>query len=392
MKEALYRCDKTKLFYCDLKCSTLKKEAVNSLEEYLEKNELIHAEPIKVNDKVIISSIINEKCLYVRRADIDDSRHMNIILKRSKRPQKLEMSPDIGDLVLVNWLDEIYRAKVIDISDEEPYAIFVQLIDYGNTARVFLKDLMVMGRKRLDCIVEKIILKDVKVEAINSNVIAYLNNLLSEKIELAVTSINENGVVLIDKLTMTNVNQRIVELSVVEETSYDQVGVSLKDLSSEFVSEDLLLLEPDQRVFVVNSHPFQEKSEIIYCVHESKMKDLRELYRSINVYGNNQKSAEAGIPNRDNELCLVFCNNQWHRAVVLNTEGDGKPECLLIDLWSKQKIDVTNIIPMPLAFKFPPILNEPCEHSSSFSVEENDWLKVDVGSYNEEGFLVLHLK
>lgn len=394
------------LYFCSIKCSVLKEEPLNVFKESLGKNKLKHDEPIKVNDQVVISGIISEKCLYVRRADIDDSRLMNSVLKHSKRAQRLDKFPAIGDLVVADWMSEVYRAKVINVSSEKPYAISVQLVDFGNTARVFLKDLMIMGPEcqRLQCSAQKVLLKDVKVEAINMYIIDYLNEFLDGKTELAIASMESGESVLTDKSTGSNINRRIVELSLVEDASFYVEGVTFSEfkvlMDSEsrltcvpfYGAETLISLEPNQKLFVVNSQPFVEYPEIICCVSKSNMKDFRELYRSINVYAINRKSTVSGIPMHDKEMCLAYCNNQWHRAVVLKTEGDGRPKCLLIDLWSVQMIEVSKIIPMPKVFRLPPPLCVHCKYTADVDVQENDWLNVDEVLHGEDGFCVLIMK
>jgi len=180
---------------------------------------------------VVIAAIINEKCLFVRRSNIDDCHHLNDVLKHSKRAKPMEAYPDVGDLVLADHLGSILRAKVIALSDEEPYKITVQFVDMGDTARVLISDLKMMSPEcqRLECIVQKVLLKNVKVEAINPNLVAYLKNLQDEKTELAVTSIDSSEVVLVDKFTGANVNQRIMELSVVEDATYREEGLIMPD-------------------------------------------------------------------------------------------------------------------------------------------------------------------
>lgn len=118
------------------------------------------------------------------------------------------------------------------------------------------------------------------------------------------------------------------------------------------------------------------------------MKDFLELYRSINFYASNRKSTDKGVPPRPNELCLAFFNGQWHRAVVIRAKGDGFPLCMLLDLWNEQTIDYNHIIPMPKAFKLPPLLSEQCQYSAGLDFKENEWLKVDE-VIHEEGCCVL---
>lgn len=218
--EAFLRCEKTSLYFCSIRCSLLKMEPTVD-EVSVDKNEVKYCESIKLNDRVIITGIINEKCVYVRRASCDDCHIMNSIFKLSKKAPKLKDFPDVGDLVLARHYDQVYRAKVLQNSDDDDYAITVQLIDFGNTARVFLSDLMQISQEcqRIECFSHKVILKDVMIDAINQDIISFLVTLQEEKIELTVKWIEGSLVVLFDKALMMDINEKIVALSVINEVS-----------------------------------------------------------------------------------------------------------------------------------------------------------------------------
>lgn len=146
-------------------------------------------------------------------------------------------------------------------------------------------------------------------------------------------------------------------------------------------------------MFVVNNQPDAVSSEIISCVSESNMRDFRELYKGINAYAKKQKSDDYGIPGRENQMCLAYSNNLWHRAIVLKAEGDGKPKVMLVDLWNIQKIKCENIIPMPKAFKYPPPLSALCKYTAEVPAKEKEWLYVkNVVLDRELGFSVLTMK
>lgn len=97
------------------------------------------------------------------------------------------------------------------------------------------------------------------------------------------------------------------------------------------------------------------------CIAESNLRDFLELYKMINVYGNKRSSREYGVPFQVKQMCLAFFNGQWHRACVLQTNGDAKPECLLLDILQVQKVKITQIIPMPKIFVYPPPMVEICK-------------------------------
>lgn len=377
--EALFRCRLSSLLFCSINCNVLKTNLSNISDDSLDKKFIRYGEPIKVKDQVIISSIINERCVYVRRSDVEFSRLMNDVLKYSKNAQKLETLPDIDDVVLVRFMDDIYRAQVIELPDDESCRISVRLIDYGNTAQVFLKDLMVISVEcqHLECVAHKVTLKDVRIDIFNWDIVDFLVMLSSNKTELLVSQIDSGDVVLTDSLRGTSINEQIVNLSLVEEKkSYDGDGFLLSELL-QYVPEVLIPSGTNKKLFVVNSRPLAENPEMICCVSESKMKDFRQLYKSINAYGQKRVVKGSGITYGDKQICLAFSNQQWHRAVVLKTRGDGRPECLLIDLHSIQFVDAQNIIPIPKCFIRPAPVVEDCFcESQTEAVPENSWIKI----------------
>lgn len=207
------------------------------VDDSIDEKEVKQGEPIQINDKVVIMGIINEKCLYVRRADSDDILIMNEVFKLSKRAPKLENFPEIGDLLLARYLEQVYRAKVIHISDDDDYAITVQLIDYGNTAQVFLGDLMEMSKscQRIKCITHKVLLKDANIDAINEDIISFLVELQEDKSELTVKQIEGSQVVLmLNKLV--NINEMVVSLSVIKKASYADGAGALLEVRVLFLS------------------------------------------------------------------------------------------------------------------------------------------------------------
>lgn len=231
MNEALLRCERTNFFFCSIKCSLLSQETVIA-DAPLNKNEVKRGESIKKNDQVVIMGIINEKCLYVKRTNCDDM--MNDIHKFSKQAPALENFPEVGDLVLVRYHDQIYRAKVLEVSDDDDYSITVQLIDFGNTAQIFLNDLMAISEacQRIECVTHKVLLKDVNIDAINQDIVDYLTTLLEEKTELTVKQIEGSLVVLGDK--SVNINEKILALAVINEASYSSGAGALLDVSFYF--------------------------------------------------------------------------------------------------------------------------------------------------------------
>lgn len=222
--EALLRCDKTHLYFCSITCNQLLMEP-RAFEAPLPKNEIRYDEAIKTGDRVVITGIINEKCLYVRRADADVALLLNRIHKITKQAEKLQEYPAIGNLVLARLDDEVYRSEVIDVFDDG--VIAVRLLDYGNTACVSLDELMKMDTacKNLKCSTHKVCLKNVNVDAINDLIIETFNDLLVDKTELLVKEADHLGMELTIQSTNESLNNKIMEISEVPRASYNQSGV-----------------------------------------------------------------------------------------------------------------------------------------------------------------------
>lgn len=150
--------------------------------------------------------------------------------------------------------------------------------------------------------------------------------------------------------------------------------------------QDVIPFGRNQKLFVVNTSMLEDVG-IVICVPEIDLKDFFEIYKSINVYGNKISSMEASIPANENEICLAFCNGQWHRAVVTKTSGNGKPECMLIDLWSSHLIDIENIKPMPEIFKDPLPLAH-IYHVEGYDNNTDDKYKKFASEIIQEGKMV----
>lgn len=223
---ATLKCNKTSEFFCSLKCNQLKKEPVVPVE----KNQIIFGEDIKVKDKVVISAVINERCLFLRPASVDEAVIMNSVLKLSKDLKKLEKLPEVDDLVVVNFLNDFYRAKVLVLKED---AVSVQLIDFGGTASVQLCDIWEITEEcqRLKCDAHRVFLKNIKNSAINQNIIDYVLLLLEQESELLVNAIDGEEIILNHDSTMKTVNDMLNDLSIVEDANYDNSGVLYDDVS-----------------------------------------------------------------------------------------------------------------------------------------------------------------
>lgn len=226
----MLQCEETSLIYCSIKCSFITDEE----EDFSSLSTIAQGQQLKLNDKVVICGIINEKCVYVRHRDSDFGSLQNDIYKLGKKAPQLEEFPQVGDFVLVKNFGETCRAKVLNISDDEDYAISLQLVDYGSTTNVFFGDLMAMSQAllKLECITHKLLLKDVKIDAIHRQIIDYMLKLQTDKAELTITDLNGYEAVLVEKPLTITVNQNIMSLSAVVAISFDNnQGVYLSDVS-----------------------------------------------------------------------------------------------------------------------------------------------------------------
>lgn len=149
----------------------------------------------------------------------------------------------------------------------------------------------------------------------------------------------------------------------------------------------------NQRLFVVNSKCSRYSPGVIACISEDNYKDLIQLYKAINAYARNRVTTDFGVPQKHGVIFLAFCNGQWHRALVVESCGDGAPLCKLIDLHSEQKIKVKNIIPMPVIFSEPPLMTQKCtvegfkddpEFQGILESRENTWIEVDEVKNEED--------
>lgn len=226
-RKATLRCEKTKLCYCSLTCESQKHEMVIPIQP----NQIIFGDAIKVKDKVVITAIIDERCVFISPKEFDEVHLMNSVRKFALRSMKLEMLPEVGDLVLVRYLGDFFRAKVLAVPDDGR-AISVQLIDYGNTANVQFDNLMEIDPEcqRIKCTARRVFLKDVPNIAINNDMVRFLLHLLEQKSELVVTALEDDEVTLVDKSKVLNVSERIVALSKVTYNSSIDIS-SLDDVS-----------------------------------------------------------------------------------------------------------------------------------------------------------------
>lgn len=164
------------------------------------------------------------------------------------------------------------------------------------------------------------------------------------------------------------------------------------------MTEFYIPIGKNKKVFVVNTKSVLNSagSDRICCIAEHKLKDFLEMYKTINAYGDSYKG-ETGLPTREQDICLVHCNGQWHRAYLCESFGNGRPGFCLIDIFSYQEISVNHVIPMPKIFENPLAMGELCKvkgyaeikKNSPNLIEELKMIEVDEIKI-EKNKLVLH--
>lgn len=226
---ALLRCEDTGRYFCSIKCNKDLKDPVRNVEPPLKRNEIVFGEPLQVKDEVFVSGIINEKCVYVKRME-EDCKMLNDFVKATKNKQKLEITLEVGDLVLARFMDDFHRAKVLEVTE---LLVTVQLYDIGNTARVSYDDLFVMSKKcqRIPCVAHKVLLKDVTCGLVNARVVTFLGELLKSRTSLTITQLEGNHVVLVDKVASVNVNEQVEAMAKVDDASHDSPFATIDDVS-----------------------------------------------------------------------------------------------------------------------------------------------------------------
>ncbi|KAL7036508.1 hypothetical protein ACKWTF_008827 [Chironomus riparius] len=387
-QEATLFCEQTRHYFCTKECYDvyMNKESKDQIDSYL----------IQQSDKVCLTAIINEKSVFVRPCDEDLNFILENVNRKAKNSVPIKEMPVPEDQVIVNLFGSFYRAVILIIDDEDEcnISILVRLTDIGNTACVNINDVYEMNEecRKVKIITTNIILKDINVKAINMDVIKYLTCLLYNNTELVIKDVDENGVELKDNSTNDSVNEKIIKLS-------NFYQVSFETLESVDAVADLVPIGDNQKLFVVNTEILKSIGGIC-CVAEKYVKDFHEFYRSLNSYGMKVDPKSYGF-NGNKPLCLVKYNNQWHRAIVNKAQGDGKPECVLIDLQLICKVKVQNIFKIPEVLANFPFLsdiykideydkNEEIKKFCNENIIENDFIyanKVEV----KDDIPIIHL-
>lgn len=209
----------------------------------MEKNKIRYSDTISVKDQVVITSVISEKVIYICNFNADLEYLQNSVRKLSKKAQKVKVLPKADDLVLAQYLEDVFRARVVRVSDS---SVVVKLIDFGNSAMISIEDVLEMPAEcqKLDRYTHKVLLKDVEVESLSWELVSFLLKLIQEKEKFRVESLEGNRIVLVNKLSDYNLNERIIELCAVHKAS-----ASFDDASVFDVSVEPLQSHKDSKIF-----------------------------------------------------------------------------------------------------------------------------------------------
>jgi hypothetical protein len=80
-------------------------------EEPMELRHADYSETIKIRDRVVITAVINEECIYIRRLDCAYAYLANDVIKHAKS--------EVGDLVLARLDEIVYRSTFPLIPEEK---------------------------------------------------------------------------------------------------------------------------------------------------------------------------------------------------------------------------------------------------------------------------------
>ncbi|CAO1401769.1 unnamed protein product [Diamesa serratosioi] len=388
-------CDKCKSFYCSLYCQKedwiehkLKCESISLINKESKEADLKlsdntisdsssedfrNIEPsfidlFKKGDSVIITALLSENCIYVEPCGLKYKELIQEVAKSVPKAKPFKDEPKKNDYVLVLFMDDYYRAMVLDVDYDAPEdeKTTVLLIDCGNTAKVSVDNLLIMDLKLrlLKRQTFKVFLKDVNLEAINDDIVNYLDSLLANEVELVVTSIKVDEaytyVELIRADSNENVNQKIKDLNLITEPKYSDPPI----LSDDMDSVPQLTIGCNIKLFITDVNFL--KTGHVGCFLVSKMKDFVEIYKAVNNYA--EKTIDQPYNPGTGELCLAFSNNQWHRGILLESKGDGTPVVLLHDLNCFVEVPVEKIRKMPRQLKNPLPMTHLCRIAGKFKV------------------------
>lgn len=169
-------------------------------------------------------------------------------------------------------------------------------------------------------------------------------------------------------------------------TSFQQLFEFFQDIPE--LEQHIIPLGHKIKLFVVN---INAGDGFISCINAKIIKDFIEMHKDFNDFGNNYRG-ETGLPMKEFGLCLAKVHEQWYRAITSKSKGDGRPMMVLIDLNSKQRVRVKDIIPLPMTFVDYPLMSEVCrvlnfesiKKTSPGLIEESKVITVDEVTWNKK--------
>lgn len=211
--------------------NTKKKEIVNDSEDS-DENENIretakyfiqYAEMPKVGDKVIITSIVNPRVLYIRQNSEEYKKLVDKIKMYSSKSANITSKPEVNTYVLASTNGSYHRAKIQDVfeSDSNGCNVKVFFVDYGTEKKLRWQDLKSLSYRLrgLPTYTFKVILDGVKVNVPNQKIQEYLYSFYfkSDALEIREINVNHSGerkVKLFDIRTGKTLNERINEIEI----------------------------------------------------------------------------------------------------------------------------------------------------------------------------------
>jgi endogenous inhibitor of DNA gyrase (YacG/DUF329 family) len=300
----------------------------------------------KVGSRVIITAAKDPNQLFIRPVDKENSEKylelMNLIQQHSEFAAPMPRKPEPGDVLLAPYNGDYCRVMVMNVGEEKA---FVTYIDYGNSGDVLLSDIKKLDHKirAIKRHTFKVILQNVQAKCENPDAIMYLNELIELSTELMLSNCYQTQgawhVELIEIQQNRSVNRHLADLSEIKEPTVDDEKIMFTDLVSEDIrtGENVKLLVTDTSCLA--------DSGVFSCVANEHLGEYIEILKLVNSYCANV--SDGIYCPRENEMCLVKCDESWLRASGLELSGDGQPTVVCIDIGNIMKVPVEEIRKMP---------------------------------------------
>ncbi|XP_070507233.1 protein vreteno-like isoform X1 [Chironomus tepperi] len=302
---------------------------------------------IKVNCKVVITSVINTRLLYIRPLCLESNDLFNVISHYSNSAPALSEKPSVDEYVLVPYNNSYHRAKILDLfeSDQNGFNTRVVLTDFGNELKLKWQDMKHLSYKirGKPSYTQKVILNDVPSEKYYSSIDNYLQKLSFDEEVLEIVNIfgNQiNGLKVILKISQTGaiVNEVVKNMLTDDHGKYFYDVIKIPKFST----------RSSIKIFVSDSTQL-ENQKLLSCFPYEKLSDYLLMLDEFKKYCK-RISNETYFPLL-NEMCIVKYNEQWHRASCSDSNSNTEfIKCTLIDLMINVQVKKTDIRKIPQSF------------------------------------------